>query len=102
MESIGPIIKDKTNQEKGFDYASIANIIMKAREAMINEKVIMIPLNLKQVTARGNDVIIDMTYRFYDAEPNSKGICDYLDVNVPGEGRDEAGWAIYKALSRCI
>lgn len=99
MESIGPIIKDKTNVEKGFDYASIASIIMKAREAMINEKVIMIPLDLKQVTARGNDVIINMTYRFYDAEPNEKGICDYLDVNVPGEGADKEGWAVYKALS---
>lgn len=102
MESIGPIIKDKTNEEKGFDYASIASIIMRAREAMINEKVIMIPLDLKQVTARGNDVIINMTYRFYDAEPNEKGICDYLDVNVPGEGSDKDGWAVYKALSRSI
>ena len=35
MTKIGPIIKDKTNEEKGFEYASLANIILKAREAMI-------------------------------------------------------------------
>ena len=49
MTKIGPIIKDKTNEEKGFDYASIASIIIRAREAMIEEKVIMIPLKLNQV-----------------------------------------------------
>lgn len=39
MTKIGPIIKDKTNEEKNFDYASIANIIINAREAMIEEKI---------------------------------------------------------------
>lgn len=85
MKNIGPIIKDKTNEEKGFDYASIASIIVKAREALIDEKVIMIPLKLNQVVQRGNDVLIDMTYRFYDTVPNEKGECDYMDVNIPGE-----------------
>lgn len=99
MTKIGPIIKDKTNEEKGFDYASIASIIIRAREAMIEEKVIMIPLKLNQVVQKGNDVIIDMVYRFYDAEPNEDGKCDYMDVNIPGEGADKEGWAVYKALS---
>lgn len=99
MTKIGPIIKDKTNQEKGFEYASIANIIYKAREVMIEEKVIIIPVELKQVVTKGNDVVINMTYRFYDTEPNKDGICDFIDVNIPGEGCDKEGWAIYKALS---
>ena len=99
MTKIGPIIKDKTNKEKGFDYASIANIIIKAREAMIEEKVIIIPLNLKQLVQKGNDITIDMIYRFYDTEPDKDGKCDYIDVNVPGEGFDKEGWAVYKALS---
>lgn len=99
MTKIGPIIKDKTNEEKGFDYASIANIIIKAREAMIEEKVIMIPFKLNQIVQKGNDVLIDMIYRFYDTEPNQDGKCDYLDVNIPGEGCDKEGWAVYKALS---
>lgn len=99
MKNIGPIIKDKTNEEKGFDYASIASIIIRAREALIEEKVIMIPLKLNQVVQRGNDVLIDMVYRFYDTEPNEKGECDYMDVNIPGEGCDKEGWAVYKALS---
>ena len=99
MTKIGPIIKDKTNEEKGFDYASIASIIIRAREAMIEEKVIMIPLKLNQVVQKGNDVIIDMVYRFYDAQPNEDGKCDYMDVNIPGEGADKEGWAVYKALS---
>ena len=99
MKKIGPIIKDKTNEEKGFDYASIASIIIKAREALIEEKVIMIPLKLNQVVQRGNDVLIDMIYRFYDTVPNDKGECDYMDVNIPGEGCDKEGWAVYKALS---
>lgn len=99
MKKIGPIIKDKTNEEKGFDYASSANIINKAREAMIEEKIVIIPLNLKQVVQRGNDVIIDMVYRFYDTEPNEDGKCDYMDVNIPGEGCDKEGWAVYKALA---
>ena len=99
MTNIGPIIKDKTNTEKGFDYASIASIIFRAREAMIEEKVIMIPLKINQINVRGCNVIIDMTYRFFDTEPNEKGECDYMDVNVPGEGCDKEGWATYKALS---
>ena len=99
IKNIGPIIKDKTNEEKGFDYASIASIIIRAREALIEEKVIMIPLKLNQVVQRGNDVLIDMVYRFYDTEPNEKGECDYMDVNIPGEGCDKEGWAVYKALS---
>ena len=85
MGKLCPIIKDKTNEEKGFDYASIASIIIKAREALIEEKVIMIPLKLNQVVQRGNDILIDMVYRFYDTVPNEKGECDYMDVNIPGE-----------------
>lgn len=99
MKKIGPIIKDKTNDEKGFGYASIASIIIRAREAMLEEKVIIIPVKLNQVVQKGNDVIIDMTYRFYDTEPNDKGECDFMDVNIPGEGCDKEGWATYKALS---
>ncbi|MBP3254935.1 MAG: ERF family protein [Clostridia bacterium] len=99
MKKIGPIIKDKTNEEKGFDYASLAAIIIKAREAMIEEKVIMIPIKTEQIVQRGNDITISMIYRFYDTEPDKSGTCDFMDVNVPGEGCDKEGWAVYKALS---
>lgn len=37
MSALGPIIKDKTNEEKGFEYASLANIISKCREEMIDK-----------------------------------------------------------------
>lgn len=99
MEQIGPIIKDKTNEEKGFDYASHAAIIIKAREAMIAEKVIMIPQEVKKIIREGNDVTIEMIYRFYDTEPDKDGKNDFIDTNVLGEGNDSNGWAIYKALS---
>ncbi|MCI9038456.1 MAG: hypothetical protein HFJ29_01015 [Clostridia bacterium] len=99
MTKIGPIIKDKTNQEKGFDYASIAAVIIKAREAMIEEKIIIIPIKVEQVVQKANDIVISMIYRFYDAEPNNKGANEYIDVNIPGEGCDRDGWAVYKALS---
>lgn len=99
MAKIGPIMKDKTNQEKGFDYASLANIVMKAREAMIEEKIILIPYKIEQVVQKGNDVTISMIYRFYDAEKNEKGENECIDVNIAGEGCDKEGWAIYKALS---
>lgn len=99
MTKIGPVIKDKTNQEKGFDYASLSNIILKAREAMIEEKVIIIPMKLEQIAQKGNDITISMIYRFYDTEKNNKGENEFLDVNIPGEGCDKEGWAIYKALS---
>lgn len=102
MAKIGPIIKDKTNEEKGFEYASLANIIIKAREAMIEEKIIMFPQKLEQIVQKGNDITISMIYRFYDSEPNEKGENEYLDVNIPGEGCDKEGWAVYKALSRSI
>lgn len=49
MTKIGPIIKDKINEEKGFEYASLANIIIKAREAMIEEKIIMVPIKTDQI-----------------------------------------------------
>ena len=99
MTKIGPIIKDKTNEEKGFDYASLSAIIIKAREAMIEEKIVMIPLKTEKIVQRENDITISMIYRFYDAEPNDDGNNEYLDVNVPGEGFSQEGWAIYKALS---
>lgn len=99
MEKIGPIIKDKTNTEKGFDYASLAIIMSKAREAMIEEKMVMIPYKIEQIVQRGNDVIISMVYRFLDAEPGKDGKNEYMDVNVVGEGFDKDGWAAYKALS---
>ena len=99
MTKIGPIIKDKTNEEKGFEYASIAAIIMKAREAMIAEKIIMFPYDVQQVVQKGNDVIILVIYRFYDVEQNAKGENEFLDVKVVGEGCDKDGWAVYKALS---
>ena len=99
MTKIGPIIKDKTNEEKGFDYASLASIIVKAREAMIEEKIIMLPVKAEQIEKRSNDVIISMVYRFYDTEPNKEGKNEYYDVNIPGEGCDNEGWSIYKALS---
>lgn len=99
MNKIGPLIKDKTNEEKGFDYVSLANVIKKAREAMIEEKIIIIPHKLEQIVQKGNDVVISMIYRFYDTEQNEKGENEYIDVNIPGEGFDKEGWAVYKALS---
>lgn len=99
MSEIGPIIKDKTNEEKGFEYASLAAVIMKAREAMIAEKIIMFPYDVQQVVQKGNDVIILVIYRFYDVEQNAKGENEFLDVKVVGEGCDKDGWAVYKALS---
>ena len=99
MTKIGPIIKDKKNEEKGFDYVSLANIIIRAREAMIQEKIIMVPYKIEQIVQRGNDTTISMIYRFYDAEPNESGKNECIDVNVAGEGFDKEGWGIYKALS---
>ncbi len=100
MKKIGPMIKDKTNEEKGFDYVSLASIIIKAREAMIEEKIIMIPYKVEQVSQRGNDITISMIYRFWDTEADKKdGKNEYIDVNVVGEGCDKDGWAVYKALS---
>lgn len=99
MTKIGPIIKDKTNEEKGFEYASLAAIIMKAREAMIEERITMFPYDIQQVTQKGNDVLIVVIYRFYDADLNDKGKNEFLDVKIVGEGCDKDGWAVYKALS---
>ena len=101
MSAIGPIIKDKTNEDKGFDYASIAKIIIAAREEMIKQKVIIIPVEINEIHQNENKIIISMRYRFYDTEKNEKGENEYIDVNMPGEGTDsfEEGWAIYKALS---
>lgn len=66
---------------------------------MIEEKIIMIPIKVEQIVQKGNDITISMIYRFYDAEPNTKGMNEFIDVNIPGEGLDKEGWAIYKALS---
>ena len=91
MTKIGPIIKDKTNEEKGFDYASISAIIIKAREAMIEEKIIIVPIKIEQIVQKGNDITISMIYRFYDAEANKEGKNEYIDVNMGGEGCDKEG-----------
>lgn len=99
MTKIGPIIKDKFNEEKGFEYASLASIIIKAREAMIEEKIIMIPYKVEQIMQKGNDITISMIYRFYDTDKNENEENEYIDVNVAGEGCDKEGWAVYKALS---
>ena len=102
MTKIGPIIKDKINEEKGFEYASLANIILKAREAMIEEKIIIIPHKVEQIVQKGNDVTLSMVYRFYNTDKNEKGENEYIDVNIAGEGCDKEGWAVYKALSRSL
>lgn len=99
MTKIGPIIKDKTNEEKGFEYASLASIILKAREAMIEEKIIMLPYKVEQIVQKGNDITISMIYRFFDTDVGDDGKNEYIDVNIAGEGCDKEGWAIYKALS---
>ena len=99
MEKIGPIVKDKVNEEKGFEYASLANILDKSRSAMIDEKIIMIPLKVEQIVQKGNDIVISMIYRFFDTEPNKNGENEFIDVNIAGEGMDKEGWAVYKALS---
>ena len=85
MTKIGPIIKDKINEEKGFEYASLANIILKAREAMIEEKIIIIPHKVEQIVQKGNGVTLSMVYRFYDTDKNEKGENEYIDVNIAGE-----------------
>lgn len=66
---------------------------------MIEEKIIIIPIKTEQIVQRSSDIVISMVYRFYDTEPNEDGKCDYIDVNIPGEGMDKYGWSIYKALS---
>ena len=66
---------------------------------MIEEKIIIIPIKTEQIVQRSSDIVISMVYRFYDTEPNEDGKCDYIDVNIPGEGQDKDGWSIYKALS---
>lgn len=99
MSKIGPIIKDKVNEEKGFEYAPLAKVIIKAREAMIEEKIIIKPHKIEQIVQKGNNVTISMIYRFYDAEPDKDGENEYFDVNVAGEGADKEGWATSKALS---
>ena len=66
---------------------------------MIEEKIIIIPIKTEQIVQRSSDIVISMVYRFYDTEPNEDGKCDYIDVNIPGEGMDKDGWSIYKALS---
>lgn len=99
MAQVQPVIKSKTNEEQGFDYAGLSDIILCVRESMIKEKVIMLPQELTDINIRGNDVSIKMIYRFFDVEADPKGKNEYIDVQVAGQGLDSNGWGIYKALS---
>ncbi len=99
MSALGPIIKDKTNEEKGFEYASLANIISKCREEMIDKKLVIIPLYPEQIAQKGDNVLMTMVYRLYDAEKDKEDKNEYIDVKIPCQGCDREGWAVYKALS---
>lgn len=99
MSELGPIIKDKTNEENGFEYVSLANIITKCREEMIKKKLVIIPLYPEQISQKGDVILMTMVYRLYDAEKDKEDKNEYIDVKIPCQSYDKNGWAVYKALS---
>lgn len=80
MQEIGPMNKDKKNEEENFEYVSLAAIVTKVREAFIKFKVTMRPVNVDQIVRQGDSIVISMKYELFDIDSK-----ETITLSVPGE-----------------
>ena len=101
MSEIGAVGKNKRNQQQGFQYRGIDDVMNAISPALINHKVFVVPevLDVKRedrVTSKGNPIVYSIAtvkYTFF-AEDGS-----YVQAVVIGEGMDSGDKSMNKAMS---
>lgn len=101
MEDIGAIAKDKRNQQQGFNYRGVDDVMNALQPAMVKHGVFAAPTILDQrreerQTSRGGNLlysICTIKYTFYAKDGSS------VEVVVIGEGMDSGDKATNKAMS---
>lgn len=97
MSEVQPIERTEVNGDNDYKSPKIEKIIEMVGPLLIKNKVIVEPVQVKDIIPQGNKVYITMVYHFIDVEDPNK---DYLEVQIPGCGFDDKGGrAIFAALS---
>ena len=101
MADVGAIGKDKKNQQQGFKYRGIDDVMNALQPAMVKNGVFVAPTIIDQrreerQTSKGGNLIysvVTIKYTFYAKDGSS------VDVTVIGEGMDSGDKATNKAMS---
>lgn len=101
MNDLGAITKDKRNQQQGFSYRGVDDVMNALNPLMVAHKLFCVPEVLHQEreerqTARGTSLlysIITMRYTLYAEDGSS------ISAVVVGEGMDSGDKATNKAMS---
>ncbi len=81
MEEIQPIERTEIDEEKGYKSPKTEKIIEMVRPLLIKNKVVAIPLEVKNFISQGSRVSLTMKYQFIDVESSEK---DCIEVEIPG------------------
>lgn len=101
MADVGAIGKDKKNQQQGFKYRGIDDVMNALQPAMVKHGIFVAPTILEQhreerQTSRGGNLIYSICtikYTFYAKDGSS------VETTVIGEGMDSGDKATNKAMS---
>lgn len=101
MADVGAIRKDKKNQQQGFKYRGIDDVMNALQPAMVKHGIFVAPTILEQhreerQTSRGGNLIYSICtikYTFYAKDGSS------VETTVIGEGMDSGDKATNKAMS---
>lgn len=101
MQDIGAIGKDKKNQQQGFNYRGVDDVMNALQPALVKHKVFVVPEVMQldrteRTTDKGKTLLYSVArvkYKFY-AEDGS-----FVEATVVGEGMDSADKSANKAMS---
>ena len=101
MQDIGAIGKDKKNQQQGFNYRGVDDVMNALQPALVRHKMYVVPevleLNrMERTTDKGKTLlytVVKVKYTFYTEDGSS------VSATVIGEGMDSADKSANKAMS---
>ncbi len=101
MQDIGAIGKDKKNQQQGFNYRGVDDVMNALQPALVRHKMYVVPEVLEldrteRTTDKGKTLlytVVKVKYTFYAEDGSS------VSATVIGEGMDSADKSANKAMS---
>lgn len=101
MSDLGAITKDKRNQQQGFNYRGVDDVMNALNPQMVKHKLFCVPEVIRQEreerkTVKGNNLIysiVTMRYTLYAEDGSS------IQAVVIGEGMDSGDKATNKAMA---
>lgn len=101
MQDIGAIGKDKKNQQQGFNYRGVDDVVNALQPALVRHKMYVVPEVLEldrteRTTDKGKTLlytVVKVKYTFYAEDGSS------VSATVIGEGMDSADKSANKAMS---